>query len=124
MFGGFISGVMTVVHILVSVGLILIVLLQSQQSMNLSGLFGGASQSALGSKPQSVLSKVTIFFAVMFFVTTLFFALYRTDDSALAPVDFTPSPGAPAGQEQEAEQPAPEEPAREQEQAPQPVEPQ
>lgn len=96
MVAGFISGVMTVVHIIVSIGLILIVLLQSQQSMNLSGLFGGASQSALGSQPRSVLSKVTIILAITFFVTTIFFALYSGEEGAIL---STPAQRpAPAGQ--------------------------
>ncbi|MFB6347686.1 MAG: preprotein translocase subunit SecG, partial [bacterium] len=60
----------SVMHILLSIVLIVVVLLQSQQSMNLSGMFGGASQSALGSKPQSVLSKVTTILAIIFMASS------------------------------------------------------
>jgi preprotein translocase subunit SecG len=132
MVAGFISGVMTVVHIIVSIGLILIVLLQSQQSMNLSGLFGGASQSALGNQPRSVLSKVTIILAIAFFVTTIFFALYSGEEGAILstpaqrpagqtrqqPVEDAPGPGQqPVEQsgeqpaEQPSEMPGPQQPA-------------
>lgn len=113
MFSSFFVGVMTVIHVLVSVILIIVVLLQSQQSMNLSGLMGGASQSAMGSQSQSVLSKVTTVLAVAFFVTSLFFALYREEGV----LDTAPEPGpqqspaeAPAeqtGGEAPAEQSAP-----------------
>ncbi|MFP4686681.1 MAG: preprotein translocase subunit SecG [bacterium] len=117
MVAGFISGVMTVVHILVSIGLILIVLLQSQQSMNLSGLFGGASQSALGSRPRSVLGKVTIILAITFFVTTIFFSLYRAEEGVLVPTAGERSgPAAVEEPSQEAEEP----PEEQQEPAEQP----
>ena len=68
--------VLTVVHILVSLILITVILMQSQQSMNLSGMFGGASQSALGSQPQSILSRATTVLAIVFIVTSLIFAFY------------------------------------------------
>lgn len=67
---------LTAVHVIVAVVLIVVVLMQSQQSMNLSGMFGGASQSALGSKPQSVLGKTTTVLAIVFMATSLFFMLY------------------------------------------------
>ena len=92
MFGEFLVGVMTVIHVLVSVVLIVVILLQSQQSMNLSGLVGGASQSAMGSQSQSVLSKVTTVLAVAFFVTSIFFALYREEGV------LESAPEAPPGQ--------------------------
>ena len=76
----------SILHIAVSVILIVIVLMQSQQSMNLSGMFGGASQSALGSKPQSVLSKVTTILAVVFMGSSLLFTLWpQSNDGALSP---------------------------------------
>ncbi len=99
-----------VLHILVSVVLIVVVLLQSQQSMNLSGLMGGASQSALGSQPQTVLSKVTTGLAIVFFLTAIFFALIPArEEGALSPGKVSgpvqqgqgqgASPAAKSGQE-------------------------
>lgn len=90
----------TLLHIAVSVVLIVIVLMQSQQSMNLSGMFGGASQSALGSKPQSVLSKATTVLAVVFMASSLLFTLWpQSDDGALSPSNVE-GQQAPAQQQQ------------------------
>lgn len=99
------KGLAMVLHILVSVVLIVVVLLQSQQSMNLSGLMGGASQSALGSQPQSVLSKVTTGLAIVFFLTATFFALVPAQkEGALTPGKVTAPPSGekqPAGSQSE-----------------------
>lgn len=87
--------ILAFVHVAVSVVLIVIVLMQSQQSMNLSGMFGGASQSALGSQPQSVLSKLTTILAIVFMALSLLFSVIpRGDDSILSPSEI------PAGQQQ------------------------
>ena len=139
MFGEFFVGVMTVFHVLVSVILIIVVLLQSQQSMNLSGLMGGASQSAMGSQSQSVLSKVTTVLAIAFFVTSIFFALYRDEGVLDAPAEAPQAPaeapveeeGVPAeegevplegapGQEPPVEEEQPTEPPEQPGQVPQP----
>jgi preprotein translocase subunit SecG len=86
--------ILAFVHVAVSVVLIAIVLMQSQQSMNLSGMFGGASQSALGSQPQSVLSKLTTVLAIVFMALSLLFSVIpRSDDSILSPSEI------PAGQQ-------------------------
>jgi preprotein translocase subunit SecG len=97
--------ILAVVQVLVSVVLIVIVLMQSQQSMNLSGMFGGASQSALGSKPQSVLSKATTVLAIVFMAFSLVFSfLPRSQESPLSPGNVpasqsgqAPGTGSPAG---------------------------
>lgn len=92
---------LAVFQVIVSLVLIVIVLMQSQQSMNLSGMFGGASQSALGSQPQSVLSKATTVLAIVFMVSSLIFSLVpRSDDSILSPGNLpASSQQAPAGQQ-------------------------
>ena len=84
------TGVLLVVHVLVSIFLILVVLMQSDQSMNLSGMFGGASQSALGSRPQSILARTTIILAIVFALTSIYFALTA---------DETPLFGEPGAQQ-------------------------
>lgn len=86
--------ILSVVHVLVSLILIVVILMQSDKSMNLSGMFGGASKSALGSQPQSVLSKTTTVLAIVFIITSLIFAFYGPQtDNALAP------PEGPVGQQ-------------------------
>ncbi|MGM0381307.1 MAG: preprotein translocase subunit SecG [bacterium] len=100
MFSNFFVGVATVIHVLVSIILIAVVLLQSQQSMNLSGLMGGASQSAMGSQSQSVLSKVTTVLAIAFFITSLFFALYRNDTVLESPSGTQQAPTGPPAQQE------------------------
>ncbi len=79
------SGVLLVVHVLVSILLILLVLMQSDQSMNLSGMFGGASQSALGSRPQSMLARMTIILGIVFALTSIYFALIGSTEPVFGP---------------------------------------
>lgn len=87
--------VLALVHVLVSLVLIVVVLMQSQQSMNMSGMFGGASQSALGSQPQSVLGKLTTILAIVFMALSLLFSVIpRSEDGILSPSEI------PAGQRQ------------------------
>ncbi len=94
---------LTLFHVLIAVVLVVVVLMQSQQSMNLSGMFGGASQSALGSQPQSVLSRATTVLAVIFMVTSLLYSLVPVgDQSILSPGAVetegpSPEQSAPAG---------------------------
>ncbi len=122
MFGDFFVGMMTVVHVLVSIILIIVVLLQSQQSMNLSGLMGGASQSAMGSQSQSVLSKVTTVLAITFFITSIFFALYRDESVLEAPPEAQQPPAETPAEEPEVpvEQPPAEQPPEAPEPTPEP----
>lgn len=100
---------LTAFHVLIALVLIVVVLMQSQQSMNLSGMFGGASQSALGSQPQSVLGRATTVLAVVFMLTSLLYSLVPAGDDAIL------SPGAV---QTEGEAPARPAPAGDQERAP------
>ncbi len=60
-------------HILVSVILVLVVLLQSSKGADLAGAFGGgATQTAFGSRgPASFLSKITTIAAIVFMLTSI-----------------------------------------------------
>ena len=68
---------LTVVHIVVSVVLILVVLLQSGKAGDLASAFGGAgSQTAFGARGSAtVLTKATTICAVLFMVTSLGLAI-------------------------------------------------
>ena len=66
-------GFLTVIHIIASLLLIIIVLLQSGKSADLAGAFGGVgSQSTFGPRgAASLLSKLTTTMAILFMVTSL-----------------------------------------------------
>lgn len=65
--------VLTVLHVIVSLVLILVVLLQTGKRADLAGAFGGGgSQTAFGTRgAATLLSKVTTACAVLFMVTSL-----------------------------------------------------
>lgn len=72
------TGLLVVVHSIVSVLLIFLVLLHSGKDAGLSGAFGvGGSSSAYGGSTAIVeknLDRVTVVAAIVFFVTTFFLA--------------------------------------------------
>lgn len=72
---GILLGILTVVLIFVSLFLILVVLAQKSKDGGMgTALGGGAAEAAFGAETNNVLSKSTIYAAVVFFV--LAFALY------------------------------------------------
>jgi preprotein translocase subunit SecG len=97
----------TVVHILVCVGLILVVLLQTGKGAEVGAVFGGSSSTVFGSSGAgNFLTKLTTGMAVVFMITSLtlgYFASKRPSASIFdrqAPATPAPSqpvaPGAPA----------------------------
>ena len=66
------------VHVIVSIFLIIVVLLQSGKSADIAGMFGGlGSQTAFGPRgAATVLSKATTWSAVIFMVTSLSLAIW------------------------------------------------
>lgn len=67
-------GFVLTVHIIVSCGLILIVLLQAGKGAGISGLFGGGGNEAVfgGNTTPIVIKKITTTMAVLFMITSLF----------------------------------------------------
>lgn len=67
------EGILLFIHIVVSVLLIIVVLLQSGKSADLAGAFGGyGSQSTFGPRGATTfLSKLTTTLAIMFMITSL-----------------------------------------------------
>jgi len=94
-----------VLHIVVSVALILVILLQTGKGSDIGAVFGGgSSQTLFGSTgPTSFLSKLTAGAAVIFMLTSLFLAYFSgtggtrsiMKGGAAAPVQSMPAP--PAG---------------------------
>ena len=93
------TGFLTIFHVIVCVVLIAIVLMQSQQSMNLSGMFGGASQSALGNRPESMLSRATTVLAIVFMLTSVVFAMWPSQQEGGALQPGANQPAAPTQQQ-------------------------
>jgi preprotein translocase subunit SecG len=100
-----------VLHIVVSVALILVILLQTGKGSDIGAVFGGgSSQTLFGSTgPTSFLSKLTAGAAIIFMLTSLFLAYFSGTGgtrsimkSGGAPVQSMPAPptgmpAAPAG---------------------------
>jgi len=107
----------TIVHVLVSLILIGVVLLQTGKRADLAGAFGGGgSQTAFGPRgAANVLSTITTWAAVMFMVTSLSLAIMSARSSGaggsvLDGVDSTPAtaPAVPgAADDADAGAPAP-----------------
>jgi preprotein translocase subunit SecG len=68
------------IHVIVSIILVLVVLLQSGKGADLAGAFGGgATQTAFGSRgPASFLSKITTIAAVVFMLTSIGLSMIPT----------------------------------------------
>ena len=95
---------LTTFHILVSLLLILVVMLQSGRAADLAGAFGGAgSQTAFGPRgAATLLSHATTFLALIFMVTSLALAIFasaprQTSLAGEAPASEQTS-SAPAGE--------------------------
>lgn len=93
-----------ILHVIVSVALILVILLQTGKGSDIGAVFGGgSSQTLFGSTgPTSFLSKLTAGAAIIFMLTSLFLAYFSGSGgsrslmkSGGAPVQSMPAP--PAG---------------------------
>jgi len=89
----FILPIVEAVHILVSVVLILIILLQPGKSGDLGSVFGGGtSESVFGaSGAVPFLTKLTRLFAVVFFVTSLSLGYFSVQKIQSSVIRSTPS---------------------------------
>lgn len=96
-----------VLHVIVSIALILIILLQTGKGSDIGAVFGGGSSQTLfgSSGPTSFLGKLTAGAAVVFMLTSLFLAYFaggRPASSIMKGAASAPSmpgplkPGAPA----------------------------
>ena len=84
----------SIVHILVSVLLILIVLLQTGRGADLGAAFGGGSSQTLfgSSGPGGFLTKITTGVAVIFMATSIGLAYFSSHRSAASVVKETQPP--------------------------------
>ena len=87
----------TVVHVIVSLVLILVVLLQSGKAGDLASAFGGVgSQTAFGARgAATILTKATTICAILFMVTSLALAIMLSRDSDPTVMEAVPSTSSP-----------------------------
>ena len=91
-----------ILHVIVSVALILVILLQTGKGSDIGAVFGGgSSQTLFGSTgPTSFLSKLTAGAAIIFMLTSLFLAYFSgtggtrsiMKSGGVPPVQTTPAP--------------------------------
>lgn len=90
---------LVVLHILTSVVLVLVVLLQSGRGAELGAAFGGVGQSTFGRTQATFISKLTTVLAVVFMATSLSLSLIageRPSQSLLQQAPAAPAPAQPA----------------------------
>src|SRR5262249_42667924 len=102
--------VITVIHILVSLGLILVVLLQTGKGAEMGAVFGGSSATIFGSSGAgNFLTRLTSGMAIVFMITSLalgYFAGHRTSSTIFEnrspAVQTRPAPPPPPPNKQKA----------------------
>jgi preprotein translocase subunit SecG len=81
------------IHIIVCLGLILIVLLQSGKGASMGAAFGGSSQTIFGSSGATTfLGKLTTGVAVVFMITSLLLAFMTGPRQKSSVMSSTPAP--------------------------------
>src|SRR5512145_345379 len=96
--------VIVILHVIVSITLILIILLQTGKGTDIGAVFcGGSSQTLFGSSgPTSFLGKLTAGAAIVFMLTSLFLAYFAGGRSSPTlmkggPPQSMPGPATPQG---------------------------
>lgn len=99
---------LTIIHVMVSLFLIAVVLLQSGKGAQLGAAFGGSSQTLFGSRgASSFLGKLTTIAAIVFMITSLSLAVLTTKGGSVVkkvPVQEQKSTPATSGPVQPAPQ--------------------
>lgn len=94
-----------VLHIVVSILLILMVLIQGGENVDITAAFGGVSQAAFGPRGAvTTLAKITWVLGAIFVVTSVTLAVWATKSRGTSILDTAPAKTAPA-------QPAPQQKA-------------
>jgi preprotein translocase subunit SecG len=106
---------LSILHVLIAFGLILVVLLQSGKGADIGAAFGGgSSQTVFGGRGAATfLSKLTTVLAVLFMLMSIALTIHssqqgttsvipedRPSPASSAPAPATPAPAAPATQSQ------------------------
>ncbi|HWO42713.1 MAG TPA: preprotein translocase subunit SecG, partial [Candidatus Eisenbacteria bacterium] len=95
--------VITIVHVLVCIGLILVVLLQTGKGAEVGAVFGGSSSTIFGSSGAgNFLTRLTTGMAIVFMITSLTLGYFSSRpgasifDNRAAPAGPVGGPAAPA----------------------------
>ena len=73
------ASVVITIHVLVSIALVIIILLQHGKGADVGAVFGGSSQTLFGAGGAgNALTKATVLLATIFFMTSLFLAYAST----------------------------------------------
>jgi len=89
-----------IVHILVSLGLILVVLLQTGKGAEMGAVFGGSSATIFGSSGAgNFLTRLTTGMAIVFMVTSLTLARFSGKQGSTSIFDNVNPAAQPAGQQ-------------------------
>src|SRR3954469_6648868 len=96
----------TIVHVIVSIGLILVVLLQTGKGAEVGAVFGGSSSTIFGSSGAgNFLSRLTTGMAIVFMITSLTLGYFAGRKPSATIFDSQPGttvPGGAAAPKQEA----------------------
>lgn len=85
-----------VLHILVSILLILIVLIQGGENVDITAAFGGVSQAAFGPRGAvSTMAKITWVLAAIFVATSVTLSIWATKHTAGSIMEAAPAKTAP-----------------------------
>ena len=85
-----------VVHILVSILLIMVVMIQGGENVDITAAFGGVSQAAFGPRGAvTTLQKITWVLAVIFVCTSVTLAVWATKRSSGSVLETAPAKTAP-----------------------------
>ncbi len=86
-----------ILHILVSILLIVVVLLQGGENVDITAAFGGVSQAAFGPRGSvTLLAKVTWVLGAIFIVTSVTLAVYASRHTSGGLLQNMPAKSAPA----------------------------
>jgi preprotein translocase subunit SecG len=92
---------LVVLHVLTSVVLVLVVLLQSGRGAELGAAFGGVGQSTFGRTQATFISKLTTGLAVLFMATSLGLSLIAGERPSQSILQGAPPAQAPAATQPE-----------------------
>ena len=91
---------LVIVHVLVSIFLVFVVLLQTGRGAELGAAFGGMGQTTYGRGQSTFITKFTTGLAVVFMTTSLSLAFLSSEETTQSVL--TPQSAQPAAQEQAA----------------------
>jgi preprotein translocase subunit SecG len=88
----------TIIHVIVCVGLILVVLLQTGKGAEVGAVFGGSSSTIFGSSGAgNFLSRLTTGMAIVFMITSLTLGYFAGKRPSTTIFDTQPGAAAPSG---------------------------